>query len=72
MVEVALADTGAGIAPEELAHIFEPFYTTKPPGEGTGLGLAVAKRIVDFHKGRIDVQSQPGAGTTFTVHLPVE
>jgi PAS domain S-box-containing protein len=72
VVEVAFADTGVGIPQEELSRIFEPFYTTKPPGEGTGLGLAVAKRIVDFHNGRIDVESTVGVGTTFTIQFPVE
>jgi len=72
VVEVAFADTGVGIPAEELQRIFEPFYTTKPPGEGTGLGLAVAKRIVDFHNGRIDVDSAVGVGTTFTIQFPVE
>jgi len=71
-VEVALADTGCGIPDEELSRIFEPFYTTKPAGEGTGLGLAVAKRIVDFHGGSIEVHSKVGVGTTFTIHFPVE
>ncbi len=72
VVEVAFSDTGVGIPAEELMRIFEPFYTTKPPGEGTGLGLAVAKRIVDFHNGRIDVDSTVGIGTTFTIQFPVE
>ncbi len=72
VVEVALADTGSGIPAEELPRIFEPFYTTKPAGEGTGLGLAVAKRIVDFHNGSIEVHSQVGTGTTFTIQFPVE
>jgi len=72
VVEVAFADTGVGIPEEELPRIFEPFYTTKPAGEGTGLGLAVAKRIVDFHNGRVDVESRLGVGTTFTIQFPVE
>jgi PAS domain S-box-containing protein len=72
VVEVAFADTGVGIPEEDLTHIFEPFFTTKPPGEGTGLGLAVAKRIVDFHNGHLDVRSQVGVGTTFLVQLPAE
>jgi len=71
-VEVSFADSGCGIPDEELTRIFEPFYTTKPAGEGTGLGLAVAKRIVDFHGGSIDVASKVGAGTTFTIQFPVE
>jgi two-component system NtrC family sensor kinase len=72
MVEVVFSDTGVGIPQEDLARIFEPFYTTKPAGEGTGLGLAVAKRIVDFHNGRIDVESTVGAGAVFTIQFPVE
>ncbi|MBM4035322.1 MAG: PAS domain S-box protein [Planctomycetes bacterium] len=71
LLEVAVTDTGVGIPPDDLARIFEPFYTTKPPGQGTGLGLAVARRIVDFHNARIDVASTPGAGTTFTVQFPL-
>ena len=72
VVELSCSDTGCGIAEEELPRIFEPFYTTKPAGEGTGLGLAVAKRIVDFHGGSIDVESALGVGTTFTIQFPVE
>ncbi|MFP4058749.1 MAG: ATP-binding protein [Candidatus Brocadiia bacterium] len=72
VVEIAVADTGGGIAEEELSRIFEPFYTTKPAGEGTGLGLAVAKRIVDFHNGHIEVESTVGKGTTFTIQFPAE
>jgi signal transduction histidine kinase len=71
LVCVALSDDGAGIPPETLARIWEPFYTTKPPGAGTGLGLDVVQRIVAQHDGRIDVASAPGR-TTFTVCLPLE
>jgi len=67
---VRVADEGPGIAPEDLARIFEPFYTTKTAGDGTGLGLAVAQAIVEEHGGWIDVASQPGRGATFTVYLP--
>lgn len=70
-VSVAIKDTGSGIAPEHLNRIFDPFYTTKPVGEGTGLGLSISFGIVERHKGTIQVESQPGAGTTFTVTLPV-
>jgi signal transduction histidine kinase len=67
---VEVADDGRGIPPEDLPHIFRPFYTTK--GEGTGLGLSLARRIVEDHQGRIDVTSTVGKGTTFAVMLPLE
>jgi len=72
MVEVVFEDEGSGIAEEDLPRIFEPFFTTKPAGEGTGLGLAVAKRIVAFHNGRIEVESRVGVGTRFVIQFPVE
>jgi two-component system, NtrC family, sensor kinase len=67
---VEIRDTGTGMSPEALRNLFQPFFTTKPPGEGTGLGLAVAHGIVSAHGGRIEVESQPGQGACFTVHLP--
>lgn len=67
---IAISDTGVGIAPEHLPHLFEPFYTTKP--HGTGLGLAISAHIVTQHGGRILVDSQSGEGTTFTILLPLE
>lgn len=70
-VLVAVRDSGRGMHTAELSHIFEPFYTTKAPGEGTGLGLATCHRIIEQHGGRIDVTSRRGEGTTFTVHLPI-
>lgn len=71
-VFVAIADTGSGIAPEDMKRIFDPFFTTKPVGQGTGLGLSLAYGIVQKHSGRIEVQSEPGKGTTFTIRLPIK
>jgi two-component system NtrC family sensor kinase len=68
--KIVIADTGAGIPKEHVDRIFEPFFTTKEAGKGVGLGLAVVYGIVNGHHGRIEVQSEPGQGTTFTVHLP--
>jgi len=70
-VAVRITDTGTGIPPMVLPHIFEPFYTTRPTGQGTGLGLSVSLGIVQDHGGAIDVDSREGEGTTFTVWLPV-
>jgi len=70
-VEVQIEDTGAGIPRHDLAKIFEPFYTTKPPGRGTGLGLSICYGIVADHRGRIEVDSQTGRGSLFQVFLPV-
>lgn len=71
VVRIQVADTGAGIPPEVLPRIFESFYTTKPRGVGTGLGLPIAREIVRQHGGEIHVDTEPGKGTTFTVLLPV-
>jgi signal transduction histidine kinase len=68
LVEVSVRDTGPGIAPKVLRNLFVPFFTTKT--EGTGLGLAISQSIVQNAGGTIEVQSQPGAGTTFTILLP--
>jgi signal transduction histidine kinase len=69
-VYVEVEDTGVGIPRAEQSKIFEPFYTTKPPGQGTGLGLSICYGIVQEHRGRIEVESQPGQGATFRVVLP--
>jgi signal transduction histidine kinase len=68
---IEVADTGTGIPEQHLPHIFEPFYSTKGKDAGTGLGLAVVARVVEAHHGRIEVQTQAGAGTTFRIELPV-
>jgi signal transduction histidine kinase len=69
-VAIAVADDGVGIAPEDAARIFEPFYTTKGRGKGTGLGLAICRELATALGGRITVDSSPGRGSTFTVTLP--
>ena len=70
-VFIAIADTGSGISAENLPRLFEPFFTTKPVGKGTGLGLSISYDIVQKHRGRLEVESTVGEGTTFTVWLPV-
>ena len=70
-VRISISDTGTGIAPAALAKVFDPFFTTKPVGKGTGLGLSLAWNIVQRHGGKIEVASEVGKGTTFTVTLPV-
>ncbi len=71
-VEVIIADTGIGIPGEHLPRIFDPFFSTKGVGKGTGLGLAITRRIVEDHHGIIEVVSEVGRGTTFTIRLPAE
>ena len=68
-VVISVADTGCGIAPEDLKHIFEAFFTKKE--KGTGLGLAVTKNIIEEHGGKISVKSKIGEGTTFAIELPL-
>jgi two-component system NtrC family sensor kinase len=71
-VEVRVADNGMGISPEVQQKIFQPFFTTKPTGEGTGLGLSLSHDIIaQGHGGTLTVESQLGQGTTFTICLPV-
>jgi len=69
-IVICLSDTGEGISTEDIALLFEPFYTTKERGAGSGLGLFVSYLIIDQHGGTIDVESKPGAGTTFIIKLP--
>lgn len=71
-VQIEVRDDGVGMPREVLAKMFEPFFTTKEHGRGLGLGLAISRNIVDRHGGRIDVASEPGHGTTFTITLPLQ
>jgi signal transduction histidine kinase len=71
LVYVRFADTGEGIPAELQERIFEPFFTTKKDWQAKGMGLTLANRIVELHRGRITVESTPGDGAAFTVALPV-
>jgi len=71
-IEIQVRDDGAGIAPDILPHIFEPFLTTKESGHGVGLGLAISRGIVERHNGRIEAKSELGRGTTFNISLPTQ
>jgi signal transduction histidine kinase len=69
-ISVQIADTGTGIPKQTLAHIYEPFYTTKKTGKGTGLGLFITKKLVESFSGTISVESTEGEGTCFTLSFP--
>ena len=66
---IQISDTGSGIAPDKLPHIFDAYYSSRP--QGSGLGLPTAKKIVEMHNGTIGVDSEPGKGTSFTIRLPI-
>jgi signal transduction histidine kinase len=70
-VDVRVEDTGYGIAPAQMAKIFDPYFTTKQGKSGTGLGLYITKKVVEDHNGSIKVDSTPQVGTTFTIRLPL-
>jgi signal transduction histidine kinase len=69
-VEISIADTGIGITEESKKRIFDPFFTTKKIGEGTGLGLAICEKIIKEHAGRLEVESEVGKGSTFSIFIP--
>lgn len=70
-VRIAITDNGCGISPADQQKLFSPFFTTKPVGQGTGLGLAVSYAIIDKMGGTIAVESLEGLGTTFSIYLPI-
>jgi two-component system NtrC family sensor kinase len=70
VVVVKIADTGTGIKKQHLPHIFDPFFTTKGIGKGTGLGLSISYAIIKEHEGRIEVESETGQGSCFTIFIP--
>ena len=70
-IEIKISDNGSGIAKEHLEQLFNPFFTTKPEGEGTGLGLSITFNIIEEHCGSINVESEVGVGTCFTIKLPL-
>jgi signal transduction histidine kinase len=70
-VKIRVEDDGCGIGKSDLPKVFDPFFTTKPVGEGTGLGLSIAHQVVESHGGRIEIESEPGRGTSVTFLLPV-
>jgi signal transduction histidine kinase len=69
-VELSVGDTGMGMSEEVRSELFTPFFTTKPPGKGTGLGLSIIYGIVKMHRGDIQVWSEEGRGSRFTIRLP--
>ena len=69
-VALVVTDSGDGIPPEDLPRVFDPLYTTKPPGKGTGLGLPILREIVEAHGGTVRLESRAGEGTTAVVRLP--
>jgi signal transduction histidine kinase len=71
-IRIDVEDNGCGIDAVHRERIFDPFYTTKPIGQGTGLGLSISYGIIQEHGGRIEVQSEPGGGSRFTIHIPLE
>jgi signal transduction histidine kinase len=71
VVEIRVTDTGAGMTAEELHRVFEPYYSTKAPGKGMGLGLFITRKVIEDHRGVVTVESKPDEGTTMVIRLPV-
>ena len=71
-VHVRITDSGKGIEPESLGRLFDPGFTTKGVGVGTGLGLSISYKIIEQHKGSIEVESEVGRGTSLTIRIPIE
>jgi signal transduction histidine kinase len=72
LIKVVIRDNGSGITPEIINKLFNPFFTTKPVGKGTGLGLSISYKIIEKHKGKIEVRSELGKGTEFIIILPIK
>ena len=70
-VSLSVIDEGEGIRPDHLERVLDPFFTTRAPGQGTGLGLTLVHKIVTDHGGDLDIHSQPGSGTTVRLELPL-
>ncbi|MCE5270358.1 hypothetical protein LLH00_03655 [bacterium] len=70
-IHIDIADDGVGIPEDMIQNIFNPFFSTRDVGQGVGLGLSIAYRIIENHNGSINVQSKPGHGSTFTIELPL-
>ncbi len=71
LISLSISDNGSGISKEDMPHIFEPFFSTKHNASGIGLGLSIVHGIVENHKGKIEVESEPNQGTTITITLPL-
>jgi len=71
-IRIDISDTGVGIPKENLKKLFTPFFTTKETGKGVGLGLSVVHGIIERHHGKIEIESNPGVGTTFSIYLGID
>lgn len=71
-IRIEFEDSGTGISPDDIDKVFEPGFTTKEAGDGTGLGLSISRKIIEAHHGKIEVESTPAQGSTFTITLPIQ